>query len=61
MGLRLHVVLFYFYLFIYVLLSTGCYLGMQEGKLRVLQYDGAYGANCSGPNHFTAENMAEVE
>ncbi|KAK0583276.1 hypothetical protein LWI29_035362 [Acer saccharum] len=39
----------------------GLVYGTKEGKLRVLQYDGAYDANCSGPNYFTAENMAEVQ
>lgn len=34
---------------------------MQEGKLRVLQYDRAPDANISGANYFSAENMAEVE
>ncbi|KAJ0113025.1 hypothetical protein Patl1_01670 [Pistacia atlantica] len=39
----------------------GLVYGTKEGKLRVLQYDRAPDANCSGPNYFNAENMAEVE
>ncbi|KAL5792657.1 hypothetical protein ACOSP7_001251 [Xanthoceras sorbifolium] len=39
----------------------GLVYGTKEGKLRVLQYDGAHDSNCSGPNYFTAENMAEVQ
>lgn len=31
---------------------------LQEGKLRVLQFDGAHGGNSVGPNYFTEENMA---
>lgn len=34
---------------------------MQEGKLRVLQYDGAYDGNYTRPNFFLEENMVEVE
>lgn len=33
---------------------------MQEGKLRILQYDGSNGANCNGSNFFLEENMLEV-
>ncbi|KAF9604348.1 hypothetical protein IFM89_006355 [Coptis chinensis] len=30
----------------------------EEGKLRILQYDGSYGTNCAGPT-FLEENMFE--
>ncbi|ESR56944.1 hypothetical protein CICLE_v10018910mg [Citrus x clementina] len=39
----------------------GLVYGTKEGKLRILQYDGVHGANCSGPNYFTAENLTEVD
>ncbi|CAK7349488.1 unnamed protein product [Dovyalis caffra] len=34
---------------------------LQEGKLRVLKYDGAHGGNCTGPSYFPEENLAEVQ
>lgn len=33
---------------------------IQEGKLRILQYDGSDGTSCMGPNTFIEENMLEV-
>lgn len=36
----------------------GLVYGTKEGKLRVLQFDGAHGGNSVGPNYFTEENMA---
>ncbi|XVF72118.1 hypothetical protein PTKIN_Ptkin12aG0095100 [Pterospermum kingtungense] len=38
----------------------GLVYGTKEGRLRVLQYDGAQGTNCSSQNYFSEENMAEV-
>ncbi|CAN1767018.1 Activating molecule in BECN1-regulated autophagy protein 1 [Linum perenne] len=38
----------------------GLVYGTKEGRLRVLQYDSAHGSNCSGPNYFADENLAEV-
>ncbi|CAN1270063.1 Activating molecule in BECN1-regulated autophagy protein 1, partial [Linum perenne] len=37
----------------------GLVYGTKEGRLRVLQYDSAHGSNCSGPNYFADENLAE--
>ncbi|GLU07840.1 hypothetical protein SLE2022_247800 [Rubroshorea leprosula] len=39
----------------------GLVYGTKEGRLRVLQYDGAYCTNFRGPNCFPEENMAELE
>ncbi|KAK6286533.1 hypothetical protein POUND7_012712 [Theobroma cacao] len=39
----------------------GLVYGTKEGRLRVLQYDGAHGTNSSTPNYFPEENMADVE
>ncbi|GAV63096.1 WD40 domain-containing protein [Cephalotus follicularis] len=39
----------------------GLVYGTKEGKLRVLQYDGAHEANRSGQNYFLEENMAELQ
>ncbi|XP_021806068.1 uncharacterized protein LOC110750104 isoform X1 [Prunus avium] len=36
----------------------GLVYGTKEGKLRVLQFDGAHSGNSVGPNYFTEENMA---
>ena len=41
-------------------MSEYCSDSMQEGKLRILQYDGSNGANCNGSNFFLEENMLEV-
>ncbi|CAN0897730.1 Activating molecule in BECN1-regulated autophagy protein 1 [Linum grandiflorum] len=38
----------------------GLVYGTKEGRLRVLQYDSAHGSNCSGPNYFADDNLAEV-
>ncbi|XP_077250880.1 uncharacterized protein LOC143890184 isoform X3 [Tasmannia lanceolata] len=38
----------------------GLVYGTKEGKLRILQYDGNYGMNCTIPNIFLEENMLEV-
>ncbi|XVF32299.1 hypothetical protein REPUB_Repub17cG0070200 [Reevesia pubescens] len=38
----------------------GLVYGTKEGSLRVLQYDRVQGTNCSTPNHFSEENLAEV-
>uniref|UniRef100_A0A5B7CDS5 Uncharacterized protein n=1 Tax=Davidia involucrata TaxID=16924 RepID=A0A5B7CDS5_DAVIN len=43
------------------LAGGGLVYGTKEGKLRVLQYDGAQGVNCTGPNFIPAENMVEVQ
>ncbi|CAN0897729.1 Activating molecule in BECN1-regulated autophagy protein 1A [Linum grandiflorum] len=37
----------------------GLVYGTKEGRLRVLQYDSAHGSNCSGPNYFADDNLAE--
>ncbi|KAJ9169689.1 hypothetical protein P3X46_017851 [Hevea brasiliensis] len=39
----------------------GLVYGTKEGKLRVLQYDGAHGVNCTGPNYSPEDNLAEVQ
>lgn len=38
----------------------GLVYGTKEGRLRVLQFDGAQGSHRSTPNYFSGENMAEV-
>ncbi|KAM7521766.1 hypothetical protein LguiA_011668 [Lonicera macranthoides] len=43
------------------LAGGGLVYGTKEGKLRVLQYDGAYDGNYTRPNFFLEENMVEVE
>lgn len=39
----------------------GLVYGTKEGKLRILQYDGASGSNFTGLNSFPEENLAEVQ
>ncbi|XP_077229920.1 uncharacterized protein LOC143862725 [Tasmannia lanceolata] len=43
------------------LVGGGLVYGTKEGKLRILQYDGSHGTNCTGPNLFLEENMLEVQ
>ncbi|XP_059626117.1 uncharacterized protein LOC132269100 isoform X2 [Cornus florida] len=43
------------------LAGGGLVYGTKEGKLRVLQYDGAHGVNSTAPNFFPKENMVEVQ
>ncbi|XP_058094921.1 uncharacterized protein LOC131240614 isoform X2 [Magnolia sinica] len=43
------------------LVGGGLVYGTKEGKLRILQYDGSHGTNCTGPNFFLEENMLEVQ
>ncbi|KAA8550685.1 hypothetical protein F0562_002369 [Nyssa sinensis] len=43
------------------LAGGGLVYGTKEGKLRFLQYDGAHGLNCTGPNFFSEEDMVEVQ
>ena len=42
---------------------TGAYkikMWLQEGKLRVLQYDGAHAVNGAGPSYFPEETIVGV-
>ncbi|WCJ38241.1 Transducin family protein / WD-40 repeat family protein [Euphorbia peplus] len=39
----------------------GLVYGTKEGKLRVLQYNGAHGVNCTGSTHSPEDNFAEVQ
>ncbi|KAJ6845243.1 uncharacterized protein M6B38_288495 [Iris pallida] len=41
------------------LVGGGLVYGTKEGKLRILQFDGAQDTNCTGPNYCLEENMIE--
>lgn len=38
-----------------------CHCSLQEGKLRVFQYDGSHDKSCTGTNFFSDDSFDEVE
>lgn len=55
-----NLIVWYFSLKLLMLMSGYCSTSIQDGKLRILQYDGLNGANCNGSNFFLEENMPEA-